>query len=576
MLQVTAQGETTTLAGNGGAGNTGDGGAATQAEIGQPYGVDVAADGTVYFSDRVHHVVRRVAKDGTISTYAGTGRSGEEGDGGAPQQAQLTFPEDVTVAPDQSLQIADTGNARIRRAAPGLPGFVDADFSLPSQDGTVVFMFDRTGRHLRTVDALTGRTRLAFGYDAEGRLKTVTDGDGNVVTIERDAAGKATAIVAPGNIRTALTIRPDGMLGEVKNPENEAHTLDYHAGGLLKTFTDPLGKDAHFTYDATTGRLKTDEDKSGSVVTLTREPTATGYRIKRTSDMNKVTQFEAEQLPGGGSRSTTTDPSGAKSVMEYGADGTTRITQPDGTVSTMTLKGDPRWGMRAPYVAYATTTTPDGRRKVASNEREVELKQPADPFSVETLVDESTINGRTSRREYDGATRTLTSTSPENREVSTTYDAKGHPVTHNYGAGVAPRTLAWDPKGRLTKVVQGGREVTYAYDATRPQRLLTRTDGDEPHRHLRLRQRRARDLGQAAEQRHLRLHLRRRRQPHGRHDAQRQDAHLRLLADGGPDVLHGAGRGRADAGLRRRPLPALQDPSGARDDDLRAARPTGA
>ena len=57
------------------------------------------------------------------------------------------------------MQIADTGNARIRRAAPGLPGFIDADFSLPAEDGTAVFMFDRNGRHLRTVDALTGVPR---------------------------------------------------------------------------------------------------------------------------------------------------------------------------------------------------------------------------------------------------------------------------------------------------------------------------------------------------------------------------------------------------------------------------------
>ena len=160
MLQITAQGETTTLAGNGGAA-TPVTAARDRGRVGQPYGLDVADDGTVYFSDRVHHVVRRVSKDGTITAYAGTGRSGEEGDGDAPQQAQLTFPEDVTVAPDQSLQIADTGNARIRRASPGLPGFVDADFSLPSQDGTVVFLFDRTGRHLRTVDALNGRTRVS-------------------------------------------------------------------------------------------------------------------------------------------------------------------------------------------------------------------------------------------------------------------------------------------------------------------------------------------------------------------------------------------------------------------------------
>ena len=47
---------------------------------------------------------RRVGNGGTISAYAGTRRSGGEGDGSAPQQAQLSLPEDVTVAPDGSVQ----------------------------------------------------------------------------------------------------------------------------------------------------------------------------------------------------------------------------------------------------------------------------------------------------------------------------------------------------------------------------------------------------------------------------------------------------------------------------------------
>ena len=60
--KVTAAGVIDTVAGNGEPGTTGDGGSATAAEIGQPYGVDVGRDGTVYFSDRLHHVVRRVAR----------------------------------------------------------------------------------------------------------------------------------------------------------------------------------------------------------------------------------------------------------------------------------------------------------------------------------------------------------------------------------------------------------------------------------------------------------------------------------------------------------------------------------
>ena len=67
-----------TFAGNGGAGSTGNGGPATAAEIGQPYGIDVGPNGDVYFADRLHHVVRRIGPDGIITAFAGTGRSGGE------------------------------------------------------------------------------------------------------------------------------------------------------------------------------------------------------------------------------------------------------------------------------------------------------------------------------------------------------------------------------------------------------------------------------------------------------------------------------------------------------------------
>jgi len=247
VRKVTAAGAIDTVAGNGEPGSTGDGGSATAAEIGLPFGIDVARDGTLYIADRVHHLVRRVDGTGTISRFAGTGHGGGGGDGGPPQQADLSFPEDVTVAADGSVQIADTGNGRVRRAAVGLPGYGDAALALPSEDGTEVFQFDRDGRHLRTVEALTGVVRWTFGYDGAGRLTSVTDGDGNRTEIVRDGAGTATAIKAPGDISTALAVRGDGLLSTITNPAGEAVALDYFPGGLLKSLEDARAKRASFT-----------------------------------------------------------------------------------------------------------------------------------------------------------------------------------------------------------------------------------------------------------------------------------------------------------------------------------------
>jgi Concanavalin A-like lectin/glucanases superfamily len=97
---------------------SGNGGPATSATLGEPTGVAVGQDGSIYISDTFDDVIRRVAPDGTISTFAGTGEVGYSGDGGPATEAKLDDPAGLAVGPEGSVYIADSCNAVIRRVAP--------------------------------------------------------------------------------------------------------------------------------------------------------------------------------------------------------------------------------------------------------------------------------------------------------------------------------------------------------------------------------------------------------------------------------------------------------------------------
>ena len=484
---VRPEGTIETVAGDGGAGSSGDGGPATAAAIGQPHGIDVAPDGTLFIADRAHHRVRRVSADGTVSGFAGTGANGEQfgfdenGDGGAPLSARLSFPQDVAVAPDGAVYIADAGQGRVRRAAVALPAFSDAEFALPSEDGSELYLFNAAGRHQRSVNALTGATLVAFGYDAAGRLVTITDGDANVTRIERASDGSATAIVAPGGQRTELSVDANG-LGLVRNPAGEATLLAYHPGGLLATLTEPGGGVHHYDYAAATGRLIRDENADGEVKTLTRSDETSARQIDVRTALGRTSTLRYELLPGGLQRRILRTPSGATRTIDFGEDGSHTVTDPDGTVTRTTLGPDPRWGMRAPIVASETIETPGGRRRVMTGTRSAILRSDSDLLSVESLSDERTYNGRLFQTETvalgDPSAAptgwTVTDTSAEARHSVTQLDARGRQISFR-GAGVtAPFTVRYDAKGRIDRVEQGDRSIGLAYDAA--FRIVAETD----------------------------------------------------------------------------------------------------
>src|SRR5437016_3824473 len=111
-----ATGIITTVAGGGSA--LGDGGAATSASLYGPTAVALDASGNLYIADQNNHRVRKVdAATGIITTVAGTGGPGVAGDGGAATSASLNNPDGVAVDASGNVYVADQGNHRIRRVA---------------------------------------------------------------------------------------------------------------------------------------------------------------------------------------------------------------------------------------------------------------------------------------------------------------------------------------------------------------------------------------------------------------------------------------------------------------------------
>lgn len=98
-----------TFAGNGTYGHSGDGGPATAAEIAEPCGLALDASGNIYIADQQNHRIRKVNINGIISTIAGNGIAGYTGDGGPATAAELTFPMGIVVDASGDIYFSDGG-----------------------------------------------------------------------------------------------------------------------------------------------------------------------------------------------------------------------------------------------------------------------------------------------------------------------------------------------------------------------------------------------------------------------------------------------------------------------------------
>ncbi|MGE5178398.1 MAG: hypothetical protein ACM3PF_04805 [Bacteroidota bacterium] len=216
-----ASGGIATAAGTGARGNAGDGGDATAATIAAPEGAAVSPNGDLYVCDPPSHVVRRIsAATGTIATVAGSGLAGYSGDGGAATFARLRAPEDMAVASNGDLYIADTGNHVIRKvtaatgvirtvAGTGVPGFSGDGgpaivARLRSPRGIQVapngdlYVGDRGNDRIRRVVAASGTIETYAGSGAPGY-----SGDGGAAIAARLRAPQGLCLSSTGDLYVA-------------------------------------------------------------------------------------------------------------------------------------------------------------------------------------------------------------------------------------------------------------------------------------------------------------------------------------------------------------------------------------
>jgi len=110
-------GAITRVAGTGTVGDSGDDGPATDAELNNPGAVAVTADGGFLIADAGNNEVRKVSSAGVITRVAGTGTAGNSGDDGLATDAELNFPTGVAVTADGGFLIADAGNDEVRKVS---------------------------------------------------------------------------------------------------------------------------------------------------------------------------------------------------------------------------------------------------------------------------------------------------------------------------------------------------------------------------------------------------------------------------------------------------------------------------
>jgi uncharacterized repeat protein (TIGR01451 family) len=275
VREVLPSGTIQTIAGNGTAGSTGDGGLATSAELNGPHGLALDSAGDLFLTEAQGNRVREILTSGIIQTVAGTGTAGFAGDGGPAASGELSQPTGLSVDPSGNILVADDSNNRVRVIHPGLAVTVQ-----PSPTTTVVSFTPSSISYGQSVQLTATVTPTVTGSGTPTGTVTFTQGAVNLGTVALNPQGVASLVLnnLPGG-SDAITASYSGATNDAPSVgSNTLTVIPISTTTTVSSSINPviLGNSVTYTANVSDGVPADTPDFNGGLVTFLDGSTTIG------------------------------------------------------------------------------------------------------------------------------------------------------------------------------------------------------------------------------------------------------------------------------------------------------------